>query len=166
MCVSANVDDAKLAKILQIFNDLTYDPELWMAAQYGIKGEDWQWEGEEYISKVTQNVYFPRFFRTNIASKYGGAYTLPTRLDPIIADYILQNGERLAIYPFYSKGNLNLDNDDWAIVYEYWVERREIQDLYLAEVAAGYKNTSDTWDDYIVELRTFGLDEANEVLNK
>jgi ABC-type glycerol-3-phosphate transport system substrate-binding protein len=53
MYVSADVSDQKLARILQIYDTVAFDPEWYMLTNFGVEGTDYTWSGTPYYSGVT-----------------------------------------------------------------------------------------------------------------
>jgi hypothetical protein len=52
--INADVSDAKLAKILEMFNDLAFDPELYVRANFGYLGHDFTWSGDPFDSFINR----------------------------------------------------------------------------------------------------------------
>ncbi|MCL2462682.1 MAG: hypothetical protein FWF44_08465 [Defluviitaleaceae bacterium] len=159
LCVNANVDDAKLAVILQIFEALSYEPDLWVEAMYGKEGVDWDWAGDEYGSQVITKQLGTTIFHPNVVDSSLGDFTLDTGLDSVVAAYVRQNGDRLALR--YAIAYDDFSADVQAKLASFDPDNSKYTDfasqgyVYLADVAAGNKDVGSTWDDYVA-----GMDAA------
>jgi hypothetical protein len=75
--IRADVSDAKLAKILEIFDAVSFDPELYVLTRYGFEGEDFTWRGEPYNSYAEQNpesVEYYGLFNTKTVDGFAGKH--------------------------------------------------------------------------------------------
>jgi transposase-like protein len=50
--INANVTDDTLAKILEIFDAITFEPDLFVLTHYGIEGECFYWSGPPFESQI------------------------------------------------------------------------------------------------------------------
>lgn len=50
LLINSRVSDEKLARILEIFDDVSFDEEAFVVSRYGMEGSDFRWIGEPYDS--------------------------------------------------------------------------------------------------------------------
>jgi len=169
--IGANVSDEKLAKILEIFDAVCFDPEVYVMVNYGFEGEDFNWAGEPYESYVeAREIDFndpegemPGYFAVKTMDGIAGklVYTIP---DNALARFAFSRSAREMNFPPYKSDPLNSLADDPAA--KNFNELNRIAKKYHDEIIFGQKSVADTWDDYIAELTAAGLNEYNELINK
>ncbi|MCL2707593.1 MAG: hypothetical protein FWF03_00600 [Defluviitaleaceae bacterium] len=167
--VSSEVSDEKLAKILEIFEALSCDPETYVIANHGFEGVDYEWEDVPYdsgILRLPTSTEIVGIFTTATLDERAGRrrYQIPSQA---FYDFATSGFARsLMLTPYKSD-----PGGDYAEAY-YKVENRypasglagRASEYYRA-VISGEKDLIDTWDEYIKELKAYGLDEWTEYLN-
>lgn len=173
--VNANVEDDKLAKILEFFNYTIFgggDKETTAKLFYGEKDVDWKWDetGEKpvEINKLNSGDKgtwsFSQFGQTEEVTKWVGE------------EELFQAGSK-----YWSQG----DNGTWL----KWQHRPYKMDLanetkyekifqkisgdldayvasYRTQAVLGQVDVDDTWDDYLKELDRIGYNEMMDELEK
>ena len=165
--VSAAVTDEKLAKILQIFDALSFDPEFHVLSNYGVEGVDFTWEGEPYNSRAIQNT--SRSLQESQRRGAGGLNTL--NMEDGFLVYQLGNNAltqfassprtaQMAIRP-YKEDMFGLFTDQRAELDLRFEERlRQVrQDFYYNVATGGITDVDAEWDRYIAGLYANGLSE-------
>ncbi|MCL2709129.1 MAG: hypothetical protein FWF03_08450 [Defluviitaleaceae bacterium] len=172
--LNANISDETLIRVLQIFDAVSFDPELYVMVNHGFEGVDFEWGGEPYESAILpypmvleptelfstfiqdgnagKEIYlFPSDVFYKYASGPGAALILyPNKTDPdgVYAD------EREALNALYPFADLNKKC------------LQQIADDFYKSVVTGAKDVRLEWDAYIAELNANGLREWNEYFNK
>jgi hypothetical protein len=157
--VNAEVSDEKLIKILEIFDAVSYDPDWYLLAQYGIEGENWEWSGAPYNSYVrtTRLTDYTGVFSTGTIDGFAGKhiYGIPSEEIYRFATGIEARNMRLPPYK-YNPNDIRYD--------EMAAEIQAIAHNYYAEVLYMGISVADTWDGYIELLRAAGLYELNAMI--
>jgi hypothetical protein len=167
--ISADVSDEKLARILQIFDAISFDPEWHVMTHYGFAGEDFSWSGIPYesgIIKSPESREHTGVFITHIIDGAAGkaVYRIPNET---IYRYATGTGAKAMLQKSY-KTDPNLEMDEARKELEgqfpYWT-MFSVASVFYSDVMKGTKNTGNDWDAYINELSDLGLIEWNEYYN-
>lgn len=173
--ISAQVSDAKLAKILSIFDELTFDPETWMVARYGFEDEDYHWEDKPYESRVLQSQ------QEWLDVFYKGAYRFYTfTYDGVAGKHVYQFGNNALLTFATSDAGRRMvlppyKEDVTGVFYEQSMEinnrlgsgalGQAVVDFYTSAVT-GQGASDDAWDAYIATLNDNGLLEGLALLEQ
>ena len=169
--INKDVDDDKLARILEMFNYFCYTEEGYILGRYGIEGEHFEYiekkDGVGYGFKYKEDVKAG----TNTGLAVWNNYCVPslefaTRTlsgnRAIMQDYFKDNGYILETYRYDLLGETDLaelksvyDASIKTIVQEYWYN-----------AITGSIDVDATWDDYVETLYDAGYDEYQEELDK
>lgn len=169
--INANVSDAKLAKILQIYDAVSFDPELWVLTNYGVEGEDFIWLGAPYESGVEMITPFQSnrvngigLFATGMMDGSAGRKTYEYISRDMYRFASSARGRAMNIKPakWRPTEDASLRETEAELRERYPVSHHEIATKYYKSVILGEKELYYTWDAYIDELKSAGLDEWNE----
>lgn len=170
--VNANVDDAKLARILQMFDDINADLEFRVLAYNGEAGVDFDWEGEPYDSTM---IWLPdKTYREPAEaglSNYVANWFLRetdklTWRQPQRAylEYVSENlTDQMVIYGRYDIFN---ETDLAEVLARYMPEQEVIFEKYTLEAMTGEIDIDATWGSYLEELNANGYDEIIDAYMK
>lgn len=167
--VNANVDDEKLAKILQ-FLDYSLFGETRASHFFGEEGIDWKWEGDMPV-KINE---LPSGEKgTWSFSQFGqdGEVTKWTSYEPLFEaglKYWSKEADGLWMklqHPNY-KQDIRRETDEGMLNAEYGGEINAYIETYRTECILGKKDVDDTWDAYLAELDRLGYNELMAELDK
>jgi hypothetical protein len=168
--ISSNVSDAKLAKILEIFDAISFDPEVYVLTKYGIEGEDFTWQGEPYNSPVDINrdsdEYTNLFVTRTIDGNAGKhVYEFPNMQ---MYQYATGNAARaITRLPFKADPDNTLTDELREIAQRHEAPAGStLQVEYFNDIIFGRKNVATSWDEYMAAWLASGLDEILEVINR
>jgi hypothetical protein len=169
--INANVDDKKLERILEVFDAVSFDPELYAITRFGFESEDFAWVGKPYDSTVK---VFPRgkrsvdLFATGIMDENAGKMIYGMPSEALYRFAASPEATAMILYPY--------KNDPYgerAVDYEDLIKKFPLKSETLSEgliqaaenfyrgIVTGEKDIDNDWDAYIGELRILGLDEWN-----
>ena len=164
--VSANVTDKKLAVILQIFDAVSFDPELYVLTNFGTEGVDFIWEGIPFHSRIIYtNAQFQQALRKGVAAFRTGIMDDRTgkivfRLgDNALTQFASSNeAARLAIRPFINDifGLFTEQRSALDIIYQARLQQIK-QEFYYAVINGQITDVDAEWDRYIANLNANGL---------
>lgn len=167
--VNANVDDEKLAKILQ-FLDYSLFGETRASHFFGEEGIDWKWEGDMPV-KINE---LPSGEKgTWSFSQFGqdGEVTKWTSYEPLFEaglKYWSKEADGLWMklqHPNY-KQDIRRETDEGMLNAEYGGEINAYIETYRTECILGKKDVDATWDAYLAELDRLGYNELMAELDK
>ena len=169
--VGANVSDEKLAKILEIFDALSFDPFLYVLVNYGFEGDDYYWQGERYNSpvvRVPESVECVGFYGTFIRDETAGKRIYDY---PIGELYDFASSEKAIsmLLPPYKSDPEDLFADDLKNLQAKYTGRKRIQLIqqeFFEDIINGRKTVAFHWDGYMAELEASGLREYEELLER
>lgn len=167
--ISDKVSDEKLAKILQIFDAVSYDPELYVLTKYGVEGDDFTWTGEPYNSPVAVNkssTEYTGLFNTRTLDGNAGKYIYNFPSEAMYQYATSAEARRMNIPPYKSDPEGIYEDDMQALYEKYQSNLYDIASTYYQDILKGDKRVDSSWDDYVAELKAAGLDEWNELINK
>jgi ABC-type glycerol-3-phosphate transport system substrate-binding protein len=165
--INAAVSDEKLARILEIFDHISFDPELWVLVNYGTEGEDFYWTGEPYNSGIKAESIiwnhvgvFSTYFMDDNAGKF--IYNYPS--NELYAFASSREAGQMIILPY---GNHNLQDIEegvaaWNEIYDENL-LFETANEYFRAVMKREKDLHSSWQDYIDDLNVMGLAALNAV---
>jgi hypothetical protein len=171
--VGAQVSDAKLERILRIWNDLVADEELFVYSQYGWPGENFDWLGEPWDSgcaiKATEDEGHAAglgAFAVNFIQDDFVKFTA-SKVMAILMGYIDSpagqkiNGLKSYTYDLFDEFSEEklADRDRW------WSDREKLIRKFWSDAQMGM-DVEASWDGYIADLKELGLDEYTELVNK
>jgi hypothetical protein len=165
--VNANVSDEKLARLLTMYDELSFDRETWLVSRYGFEGETYHWEGEPYTSRVIQT---NEEWNTSVNE---GAYAMFTFIFDGEAgrnEYITgsnamtefarsEAGKRLVIFPQKEDILNNFSNQRAAFNEQRRNSMLETIGAFFVNVVTGQLDIDNHWDIYLTELDTSGFAE-------
>jgi len=168
--ISSAVSDEKLAKILEIFDAVSFDPELYVITRYGIEGEDFDWTGKPYESPVTvirESTAYTSLFNTRTTDENAGKkiYDFPTEAMYVYATSA--EARRMLIPPYKNDIHGEFENELTELHERFNypnINRYGIQ--FYNEVVRGQKSADHDWDEYIAGYAAAGLGEFTELLNR
>jgi hypothetical protein len=187
--IDAKVKEEKLAKILEIFDRISYDEEFYVLTKLGVEGEDYTWSGEPYNSKtetieIDDERHIPHF-NTGTTDGNAGKHIYEFWSEDLyrFAAGAEARAMRLLPYKTDTQGEyadefnallLKYNKTPYEIVYEYYGNMtKAIKDDQFYTSWADYleavskdTNVYKTWNDYIKELEANGLAEYNELIAK
>jgi hypothetical protein len=161
--IGAHVSDEKLARILTMYEALSFDPELYVLSYYGIEGEDYTWAGEPYQSGInilanhkTDNgpgIYVSHVFDGN-AGKF--IYDFPY---PALYEYASgEQAKALYKYPYKADPYGAYAGELGSVEAKFPKKNMdEAAQKYYIDILSGEKDLDSTWDEYIAELNEYGL---------
>lgn len=175
--ISKDVDDAKLARILRIQNDMAFDDETFVKTYFGEPGLAFDWEGEEWNSKAVAKTDLTE----NEKAAYNGPLGTISFYPPEMNKYRWTSTVKtMADFFEYSAAGQKMlkhfnDFDDYDYLYtdelaewneKYLSEWQLISDTYYADAVTG-GNVEATWDQYIADMKAnAGLEERLELMAK
>jgi hypothetical protein len=176
LMVSADVSDEKLARILYIFDSVSFDQELKIIATYGFEGENFTWAGEPFNSFVQQSFPTPSWnntrnlLNTMIFDGYVNRIIFNQYFDSDNPVYLFSKSgaARANIVPTYRDGSSEVVAHELGQWYAdgYRDKLEQIGADYFYNVLQGLVDLESTWDDYIQELEDNGLRQYIEILEK
>jgi hypothetical protein len=175
--IGAHVSDEKLARILMIFDALSFEPELHVLSKFGVEGTDFEWTGEPYNSMALvdplSNAYIGTrpgisIFNTGVMDEVAGKamFAFPSRE---MYDYATSPDALRLLIPPYKSDPFGELADELAAHYTRYHGTESIYSIiseYFNDILSGKKSVANTWDDYINRLKAAGLDEITELINK
>ncbi|MCL2707541.1 MAG: hypothetical protein FWF03_00340 [Defluviitaleaceae bacterium] len=173
--LNADLTDEKLIRILQIFDEISFDPELYVTVNHGFEGADFEWGGAPYDSAILphKNTIEPvGVFSTFIKDGNAGreAYLYPS---DVLYKYATGPGASLYKDPYKTDPEGLFEDERRALSGTYPFASltsakclQKIADDFYRDVIAGTKDAEQDWDAYMDALRANGLDVWNEFFNK
>ncbi len=171
--IRKDVTDSKLAKILEIYDAISFDPETYVSAFYGNEGEDFAWDGKPYNSHITmlkplQELVFQKglyIIKTNVSvedvnkTEYELTETALTR-------YALSEQAKASI--IYDAKELRGDSlIKWnELMAKHETGIKNTVDSYLVNVLKEKDSVNTGWDKYLNELKANGLLELQKVIDE
>ena len=166
--ISASVSDDKLEKILEIFDAISFDPELYVLTKYGIEGEDFAWTGEPYNSYIEifdyRDISRRRIFHINTIDGVAGKYIYEFFSEELYRFATSPEARAMNIPPYKSDPYGLYAPEMNALFVKYGTPLHELAAAYYYEIASGNKTVSDSWDDYMASLNAHGLAEYTELI--
>jgi len=169
--VNKDVDDEKLARILEMYNYFCHTEEGWILGAYGIEGEHFEYreyiDGVGYGFTLKEGVKFGEKTGLKVLNYYSVAVDPKRTFGPnraFMNDYFREPCEEyiLTTYRYDLAGETNLaelkatyDATIKTIVQEYWYN-----------AITGSVDIDATWDDYVDSLYDAGYDKIQEELDK
>jgi hypothetical protein len=166
--INAEVSDEKLAKILEIYDALSFEPDLNMMSVYGIAGEDFDWLGEPYNSPVIKkpepvNGDNIMAFSTHTNDGDAGKYIYSFSSETMNAFYgSVSSSEAVSrnIPPFRFPAAASIERANTLLS-----NFSRFAQGYLNDIVSGKKTVAESWDSYINTLKMMGLDEYHQLIN-
>ena len=163
--ISADVGNEKFARILQIFDAVSFDPELYRLTVYGNQGEDFEWLGTPYESGVLKNMNsleFTGVFTTGIIDGHAGKYLYDFQSEIIYGYITSDRASAMNIYPYKSDpyGIFDSNKVELEERYPYHV-LRDAASVFYTDVLDGTKSLDTDWAGYLDTLSALGLMEWN-----
>ncbi len=171
--VNASVDDAKLERILRIYNDISCKKEDFARMWFGVEGKDYMWNGEPFASTVV----YPESRKANEQGSglLGGYFFIPEYYDIVnVYDKPMEK-----IYKSWGTTQGLLGGNLYPYKMDFLnetnivdVRKRYISDLmtktqkYYVEAILGNIDIDSTFDGHLNNLMKSGLKEWVEELNK
>ena len=168
--IGAQVDDEKLAVILQIMDTLYYGTdEWWVQTRYGKAGVHFDWEGEPLKSTpirraeedIPANVPKSGPFVTSYPPCADSARIL-FQNPPLMSKFYMENllaplGQARTLYPYRYDA---LNETGLAAMYtEHGEILNTLVDEFAAKAVVGEIDIDAEWDDYVRQYKQFGGDE-------
>ena len=173
--VNANVDDQKLAKILQFLNYTLFgdgDLDIHASLFYGEKGVDWEWD-ETGEMPVKLNVMPSGKKGTWTFGQYGQDrdVTRWTTYEPLFVAGLKywsaeENGSWMKWQTIPYKSDIRSETDYATISSEISSDVWAYVNNYCTEAVLGQIDVDATWDDYLAELDRMGYNKMMDELEK
>ena len=170
LMIGRQVDDAKLAKILQIIDYIRYgDLEGWIFAFYGKPGIHFDWQGEPWKSPGIRRDYdkvpagYPKegSFGTVYPSNYDNdrlMYVYSRKIGELYKDYLLApRGQQLSIRPY--RWDLLNETQLTDLKLKYKDDLDTIVDEFYFKAIIGELDIDEEWDSYVADWRKSGGDQ-------
>ena len=163
--VGAHVDDAKLAKFLEIYDWINFDPEQQVYLRYGLPDEHFEWNGDAWASRprmkegVEQGggdqglMVYPHGYETKELAALHGLPPGAEIVKPVLFDSITD----IIIFPL--RFDPQNRTDEQEIKKNYGSALKTIEDEYLVKAITGEVDIDSSWDDYVAQWRRAGGDE-------
>jgi len=167
------VDDAKLARVLQILDWLFYgDVEQWVWVTYGKPGVHSDWVGEPYKSQINRRPKDQIGGRQWWGSEWpsiGLAKHVPMMYSKEMADfwqnYIMgPKGEALAIRPY--RYDILSETGLADVNVKYGASLNTFVDEFFYKAVTGQVDIDAAWDNYVKEWKNMGGDKVLAELKK
>lgn len=173
--VNADVDDEKLAVILQMFDLMCTDKEAQIMLQWGVEGEHFKYTSEVDGEKVAcESILDPS---VNAAAKYGiqifnnywsDADFYRITGNPVFAKVAPYSQGEWAKYTklqsvFDATGNAT-EYDEYEAQYGPTIE--QLVDEYRVSVITGVADVESSWEGYVKSLYDAGYNKLEEELQK
>jgi hypothetical protein len=168
--IKGNVGNDKLARILTMFDAMSFDPETYVAVNHGFAGDHFEWAGEPYLSAIVPrsgmdnelNRIWNGFgvFSTGIVD--GRAARREYTYGPnYIYDYAASQAARgMVIRPHREKPPGKLDGELDALNERYGtLIHNTVRNYFRGVLSGSITDVEATWDGYLDELVTNGLDQ-------
>ena len=171
--IGSQVDDEKLARILQIYDWVNFDKEAKFTFYYGEEGKHWTWEGEPYNSAVVPGVVTPEekgayginLYKHPIYDENFGMSFVVASYKPIFdwigSDIVQKNN-------IFSPYRLDLFNETkyTELDKQYGSELSTISHEFYMRAINGELDIDNEWDNYIKRLKDAGMDKLVDELKK
>jgi len=174
--INKNVDDQKLARILQMVDYINFDKDARVWTTYGEEGKNWKWSGEPYNSfvEVIQGINGPEEIGKMGVGSYRWWGVWP-------ADWckIIEPPELGVVSKWIRDPNLGgkiawraYRNDLFGETKLVDVNKQYASELASQRVQFAYKaitgeiNVDSEWDNYVKKLKSSGLDKVLAELQK
>jgi hypothetical protein len=173
--IHADVSDEKLAVILNMFDDLSFNPESWVIAMHGFAGEDFEWEGEPYNSLVlqTSEQYLNAFLHRGTMSLHTNIYDGKAgTLRYSIGDNALTRfaesmpARRMVIPPATHDVAGEFLQETEALNEIYWEAILAVAQEFYFGAISGEIDIDSEWERYIDDLYANGLQEYRDLMAK
>jgi hypothetical protein len=170
----ANVSDEKLARILELFDGISCDPETYITVTYGFEGDNYIWSDKPYDSRIIElNVTIPinegvRVFSTNIQDERVAKPDYWTGRN-VLTEYAGSAAARNKLLWPHKEDLLGVYAGEKALLDEIFDESlNKIIFKYFESVVRKWdkNDVTSTWDEYIYELNQNGLQEYIELYKK
>lgn len=172
--VREDVDDTKLAKILEMFDFMCLDEEAWFTLRYGIEGTHFEYseviDGVGYVPKRIEGITVGTNTGLNIFNNYW---------IPIESEMALYSKAKKAAFDFTDSEEFlqykvcptrydatgtasNLSEVDGM----YYSTVKQMADEYFFNVVCGVSDIDSTWDKYVKDLNAAGYSKMYEEMQK
>jgi hypothetical protein len=173
--INNDVSDEKLAKILEIFDELSFGKESWVTAMYGFEGEDFEWEGVPYASRVVQSQeqYIKAFMEKGTMSLHTNLYdgiagtSLYSIGDNALMRFVQSPAAwEMIIPPKYQDLSGEFEDEQNELQMKYYTGLTNAAQEFYINAVTGEINIDAEWDAYLATLNANGLQEFIELSNK
>ena len=163
--VGAHVDDAKLAKFLEIYDWINFDPEQQVFLRYGLPDVHFEWNGDPWASRprmkegVEQGggdqglMVYPHGYETKELAALHGLPPGAEIVKPVLFDSITD----IIIFPL--RFDPQNKTNEQEVRKNYGSALKTIEDEYLVKAITGEVDIDSSWDDYVAQWRKAGGDE-------
>jgi hypothetical protein len=180
------VDEEKLARILELFDGLSCDQEVYMAANYGLIRQEndigemetifkYNWIGEPYASRILDKaeISYNRLaiqdFSTNVFDEKAAKLIYMTGQNAL-SDYAVSPAARERLLQPYKEDPLGIHADEKAFLDESYAKKlQQMAWKYFYDKAIwGWpgNDVASTWDGYLQSLRENGLQSYIDLYKK
>ena len=163
--VGADVSDEKLAKILQIFEVMYNDTDVFATAFYGIQGTHWDY------SEAGDPIMFPEWEAPAKFMESGGRYFRLTAV-PSSIEFLYMGGNtwRYPVNNYLVENQVALDFGFLPTLSEEHrtirAEVKTVEDEFFYKAIAGAIDIDAEWDGYLAEWHRAGGDELLEEITR
>ena len=163
--VGANVSDEKLAKILEILDEMYNNTDVFATAFYGIKGTHWDYnEAGDPIR--AEGWTAPASFMESGAT-YFRLTAVPTSVEFL---YMGGNTWRYPVNSYITDNQVSLDFGFLPTLDEEFLVRaaevKTVEDEFFFKAIAGEVDIAAAWDDYVAAWRRAGGDQLLEEITR
>lgn len=174
MLISAKVTDEQLARYLQLFDTIDYNPEEGLFTRYGTVGKDSDWAGKEgdstIIMKEGVDLYEGQlglwaYNQRTYYGKYATFLTMPKTLELMDQFYNKpENVEKYIIRPY--RWDLFGETRDAELKESYGAQLDTIVSEFRINALTGKVDVDKEWDNYVKQYLSSGGEEVLKELEK
>jgi hypothetical protein len=162
-CIGAHVSDAKLARILRIWDAVSFEPDLYVLTNFGIEGEDFNWAGKPFDSpalKTDKKDEYLELFASEVLDGNAGKYIYSFGSEVLYNFAVSERGQSMVLVPYKNEFTGEFDDERAAVEALYpFEDLRAVHDRFYDALIRGTKDIHRSWDEYMDELFAAGLAE-------
>ena len=168
--VREDVDDTKLAKILEMFDFMCLDEEAWFVLRYGIEGEHFEYsevvDGVGYVPKRLEGIEVGKSTGLNVFNNYWTPAEKQVSLYPKARQDLIKftRSEEFLQYKVcptrYDLTGTALSEVDGM----YYSTVYQMANEYFYNAVCGVSDIDSTWDKYVKDLNAAGYSEMYEIM--
>ena len=169
--INANVSDEKLARILEIYDAITFDPKMYIMVHYGFENENFRWTGQPHdsgIELIEENPESTGLFVTHTLDGAAGKriFGFPSEAEPLYRFATSRQAQTMIHRP-YKVDHIFVASPEFSgLNARYPLDGLMHASIeYSTAIILGEKSVAGTWDSFINDLIMLGLDEWNGYFN-
>ena len=170
--INAGVSDAKLAKIFEIWDAVSFEPELYALVNFGIEGEDYVWAGAPFGSPVEfteKNDEHKGLFATGVEDGSAGKEIYTAGCEILYNFSVSGRAVEMVRSPYKNEYGAGFAEESSALGEQFpFANLVRVRDAFYSSVLRGEKDifVAAVWDEYISELELNGLSEWNALYER